>query len=91
MESDTEYWVEQLSAFIDQYAAEVHEETDSEATITAEIGGKQVVIQTWGQTRRERAQFINKLETCGFRVNSMCGSPVIRIDATAEKLEHSYA
>jgi hypothetical protein len=85
MPTDIDYWASQLTAVLDKMepATSVDPERGAETTIAVSL------VNT--SARSARAELIRALERRGFKIVSASRESPIRVDATADRLRHSYA
>jgi hypothetical protein len=83
-DSDLDYWERQLQAAL--------ESMEPETRTTQRHNAEDVVVVIVGDSgREERAELTHALERCGFEIVSTTTEEYVRVDATADRLEHPFA
>jgi len=83
-DSDLDYWERQLQAAL--------ESMEPETRTTQRHNAEDVVVVIVGDSgREERAELTHALERRGFEIVSTTTEEYVRVDATADRLEHPFA
>jgi len=83
-ESDLDYWSRQLRAALERM------EPETKMTIRKNAHDIVVAVAS-GSSRAERAELVAALERRGFEIVSTTTEEYVRVNATADRLKHSFA